>query len=220
MKAKPSRWFVLSVFCLFLATGLWGCASWFKPHPKLNRDEKAILSFRFSNVGIGSASGELKRFAQIQKIPGPPDGVDIYQIFNPSSHISMAVVWFRKNRAEKIELRYIDAPGVNSLTVSGGWQGILDYMVDIYGPPSETGPQVPVVATVDGIDPTKALFNGAWIFSRVQRQLNYVATTNSQGALAVVTLQEVLPPETKTKKPKKGELPSPTPNPITPNPGF
>lgn len=214
------RSLAMAAFCVLLALSLWGCASssWFKPN--LNRNEKAILSFRFSGVGIGSASGELKRFAQIQKIPGPPDGEDIYQIFNPNPHISMAVVWFRKNRAEKIELRYIDAPGVNSLTVSGGWQGILDYMVDIYGPPSETGPQVPVVATVDGLDPTKALFNGAWIFSRVQRQLNYIATTNSQGALAVVTLQEVLPPETKKKKPKKGELPSPTPIPITPNPGF
>jgi len=193
-----------------------GCASWF--HPSWTKQEKNILHFNVQGIGIGSPPSHLKIFPQTQKNPQPQDGMDVYQVFNPNPHISTLIAWYQKKKLHKLELRYFNASGVETLKVSGGWEGLQKDLFDYFGPPSEFGPQVPL-ATAMKLDPQAAKFNGVWIFSRVHRQLNYTAEDDGKSGVAVITLTDTTPPK-KKKKSKKNQ-PDPNAPPATqPGPGF
>lgn len=200
------------------------CASLSKIfHPKWTPEENEMLKFNVDRIKLGSKPKELKQFPQVKEVKGKKENELIYEVFNPNSHISLMILWYegkpKKQTLKQIELRYFHGSGVETLTISGGWQGIRDYMIQYYGPPSMFGPDVPVVATQAGLDPKTAVFNGAWNFSRINRRLNYIANVTEKGGVAVVTAMDTTEPK-KTSKEKKEAKAAPTPNPDSINPGF
>ncbi len=167
-----------------------GCATM---NPSLTDEERAILRFDLEGIKIGDAPGQLAVFSQVQRVPIKIDGMDVYEIYNPIPQISNMVASFYENKLRKLEIRYFDGPGVNTLTRAGGWTGIRNYLMESYGPPSRFGNDVPIVASQKGLQVQFAKFNGEWIFSRVQRQLNYIAMADSKGGVGVVVIQDITP---------------------------
>jgi len=211
-----------------LAAGfaLTGCETF--PDPTLAPEEQAIRAFDFQGVRIGSRPGALAIFPQVQRVPIKRDGMDVYEIFNPSPQVSNAVAFYVNDRLRKLELRYFDGPGARTLSRAGGWAGIRDLLISRYGPPSRFGQDAPNVATQRGLDPKFAKFNGEWIFSRVNRQLNFIVMSDSAGGVGVVTVQDTTPllvvspaptvATTVTSAPV--EVPAPQRVPARPDPGF
>jgi len=201
------------------------CQSWFHPRTTQEKNvlgleidgpgEKDIMGLRFGGIGIGSSPSELSKFSQVKKITPPPqEGMLVYQVYNPNANISMFIAWYQTNRMKQMEMRYLDAQGVATLSNSGGWQGIESFLTEKFGPPSMVGSNVPIVATQAGLNPTNAVFNGTWIFSRVNRQLNYLAYTN----MGFISLIEPKPTDKNGKViKKKKSKPTPTPS---DNPGL
>jgi hypothetical protein len=192
----------------------------------LTPEEKAIRDFDFQGVRIGSKPGSLAIFSQVQRVPVKRDGMDAYEVFNPTSQVSMLIAFYHDDRLRKLELRYYDGPGALTLTRAGGWAGIRDYLIKKYGPPSRFAKDAPVVTNQKGINPQFAKFNGEWIFSRVKRQLNYVAMADNNGGVGVVTIFDTTPlaPETVTRtvvsSPAGVTAPTVVERPVAPNPGF
>jgi hypothetical protein len=200
------------------------CQSWFHPQTKQEKNalgvemntpgEDHVMGLRFGGLGLESQPTELNKFTQVKKISSSQNGYTVYQVYNPNPNVSMMIGWYLTNQMKQMELRYLDAPGINTLSNSGGWQGIQTYLTDKLGPPSMEGTNVPITATQDGLSPTNATFNGVWIFSGVNRQLNYLAYTN----MAFINLKEINPYSKKKWVVKnQKEKPSPTPE---NNPGI
>ncbi len=173
-----------------LMIGLVGCATL---NPTLTDAEREILNFNVEGIAIGDQPGKLAIFSQVQRIPIQLDGMDVYEIYNPIPQISNMVASFYQNKLRKLEIRYFNGPGVNTLERAGGWVGIRDYLMESYGPPSRFGDQVPVVASQKGLQTKYAKFNGEWIFSRVQRRLNYIAMADNNGGVGVVVIEDTTP---------------------------
>lgn len=173
-----------------LMMGLVGCATM---NPTLTEPEREVLRFNVEGIAIGDQPGKLAIFSQVQRIPIQLDGMDVYEIYNPIPQISNMVASFYENKLRKLEIRYFDGPGVNTLSRAGGWVGIRDYLMESYGPPSRFGDQVPIVASQKGLQARYAKFNAEWIFSRAQRRLNYLAMADSNGGVGVVVIQDTTP---------------------------
>jgi len=195
--------------------------SWFEP--KKTQQEKNALAFNVQGIQLGSPPSNLTLFSQVKKDPKKRNGMDLYEVFNPNPHISQLLAWYLDKKLKQMELRYFNSGGVDTLSISGGWEGLRDSMINDFGPPSRFGRNVPVVATMAGLDPTTASFNGEWIFSRINRQLNYIAYENPQtgDAIGVVTIIDTTP-ETKKEKKKTEPFPEAQPSPpaTEPGPGF
>jgi len=191
--------------------------------PKKTPEEKNALAFNVQGIQLGSPPSNLTLFSQVKKDPKKRNGMDLYEVFNPNPHISQLLAWYLGKELRQMELRYFKGGGVQTLEISGGWEGIRDAMINDFGPPSRFGRNVPVVATMAGIDPAQAVFNGEWIFSRINRQLNYIAFDNQQtgDSIAIVTIIDTTP---ETKKQKKKTEPFPDAQPAPPasesGPGF
>jgi hypothetical protein len=210
---------ILAILIPLITLGLVSCQSWLHPRTTQEKNilglevdapgQKEMLGMSFGGIGLGSSPSDLKKFSQIKKISPMQDGMTIYQIYNPNENISMMIAWYQDNRLKKTELRYLNAAGVATLTNSGGWDGIANYLTNKFGPPSMVGTNVPIVATQDGLKSTNAVFNGVWVFSRVNRQLNYLAYTN----MAFINLNEPKPVNKKGKviHKKSPKPPSDTP---------
>lgn len=217
MRAAP-------ILIVALTIGLVSCSSWFQPKTPEEKNvlgvemttpgESHVMKMRFGGIGLESQPTELNKFTQVTKVTPAPNGYTVYQVYNPNPNVSAMISWYLTNRMTEIELRYQDAPGATCLSNSGGWNGILSYLTNEFGTPSMTGTNVPIVATQGGLRQTNAVYNGVWIFSRVNRQLNYLAYTN----MAFINLKEINPYKNKYHKIKnqKGK-PSPTP---ADNPGI
>jgi hypothetical protein len=199
--------------------------------PTLTKEERAVLDFKVEGITMGGPPGQLARFSQVEHIPVKIGGYDIYEIYNATPNISQIKAWYYDKKLARLELRYFNGRGTNTLTRAGGWQGIRDYMMEKFGPPSRFGSDVPVVATTKTAWNTKyAKFNGEWLFSRIKRQINYIAMADAAGGIGVVTIQDTTPIVT----PRMAGEPAPTPgaapakpaaNPVpqevaAPNPGF
>ncbi len=169
-----------------------GCASM---NPTLTDEERAILGFDLEGIQLGDQPGKLAVFSQVQRVPIQIDGMDVYEIYNPIPQISNMVASFYENKLRKLEIRYFNGPGVNTLTRAGGWVGIRNYLMESYGPPSRFGGDVPIVAAQKGLQVRYAKFNGEWIFSRVNRKLNYIAMSDdkSTDGVGVVVIQDISP---------------------------
>lgn len=210
---------------LLLVVALAGCTT--IPEIGQTPAEREILAFNFRGLQMGSRSTSLVQFPQVRQLPSPgPDQAE-YEVFNPSPQVSIAKVGFFKDSLRRIELRYFDGPGARTLSLAGGWAGIRDYLMSKYGPPSKFGPEVPVDTTQSGIQGKYAKFNGVWIFSRVSRQLNYVALADGRGGVGIVTVTDTTPIPKATPTPRPTPLPTPAPPPKPrpspspgPNPGF
>jgi hypothetical protein len=197
-----------------------GCSTMF--HPKWTAQEKEVLKFNVQGIKLGSPASHLGIFSQIKKDSTKQDLMDVYEVYNPNSHISIMLAWYLQNKLRKVELRYFNSNGVDSLKVSGGWEGIRDDLIEYYGPPSNFGPNIPVVATQEGLDPQLAKFNGVWIFSRVNRQVNFIAfsdeTGTGSGFVNITNTTPLTKKENKATKPFPGAKPPPPPT--ASGPGF
>ncbi len=217
MRTKP-------ILIVAASIGLVSCTSWFQPKTPQEKNvlgvemnapgESRVMAMRFGGIGLESQPTELNKFSQVTKVAPPQNGFTVYQVYNPNPNVSMMIGWYMSNSLKQLELRYMDSPGATCLSNSSGPQGILSYMTNEFGTPSMVGTNVPIVATQAGLSATNAVFNGVWIFSRVNRQLNYLAYSN----MAFINLKEINPSKNKYHKIKnqKGKS-SPAP---ADNPGF
>ena len=157
------------------------------------KGENAIYRFNLQGLKIGDKPASLARFAQVAKQPFGRTDYDIYEIYNPNDQISIAIAYFQNNRLVKLEFRYFDGPGIATLSRAGGWTGIRDYVCSRFGPPSRTGANVPLATDYYGLKASVAKFNGEWVFSRKDRKLNYIASTDDKTGVAIVTVSNIAP---------------------------
>lgn len=174
--------------------GLVGCTS-IEPVPPgtLTPQEVAVRKMNLQGLAIGDNTATLRRFAQVQKVPYGRTDYDVYDIYNPNEQISLAKAYFAGDQLKRLELLYFDGSNVRTLSRAGGWEGVNAYLVSKFGPPSRQGKDVAVVTDEPGVKAANAKFNGEWIFSRQNRQLNFVADSGPQGGVGVVTLQDTTP---------------------------
>ncbi len=214
--------------------GMTGCET--IPNVSQTEQEKAIRAFDFQGLKLGSRSGSLAVFSQVQRVPLLRDGMTVYEIFNPSPQVSKVIAFYHQDRLRKLELRYFDGPGARTLSRAGGWVGIRDYLIAKYGPPSRFASDAPIVTAQPGLRAEYAKFNGEWIFSRVYRQLNFIAMADSKGGVGVVTISDTSPfakaeepaapgSSTRTRivtttQAVTSPTPAATQAPVRPNPGF
>lgn len=192
---KPIAYLLgLSVSLVFL-----GCETTSLTLP--TKPEQEIRTMNLEGLKIGDTTTALTRFAQVQRVPFGRTDYAVYDIYNPNSQISLAKAYFAGDRLKRLEFRYFDGPNIRTLSRAGGWAGLKDYLISRFGPPSREGPDVRVVTDVPGLKPQYAKFNGEWIFSRQNRQLNYIVLSDPSGGIGVVTLQDTTPAPTPTPVP-------------------
>ncbi len=205
-----------------------GCAAL---NPSLTKEERAALDFDVYGVKIGGKPGQLAMFPQVQRIPVKLGGYDVWEVYNVSPNISELKAWYYEDQLKRLEIRYFNGPGVSSLSRAGGWEGIRNYMFQKFGPPSRFGSDVPILATKGQWNVKYAKFNGEWLFSRVNRQINYSAMADKGEGIAVVTIMDTTPvvvprmvaEPSPTPRPRVTTGPAPadlTTRPAAPNPGF
>jgi len=180
-----------AVLLILIAFVFSGCKS--LHYASLTKAEREVLEFEVQGLKIGDEKQVLARYENVNKIPGFPGGFEVFEIFNPSPEISTMVAFFANDRLHKIELRYFDGPTARTLSRSGGWLGIRDYLIQKFGPPSRIGNEVEMVATQPGIRKEFAKFHGEWIFSRVDRLVNYIALSDNGEGVAVITMMDSRP---------------------------
>ncbi|MCX7868432.1 MAG: hypothetical protein N2322_00630, partial [Terrimicrobiaceae bacterium] len=200
----PAGWAALAA-----SLALISCQS--VPPPAPDQYELAIKNFEFKGLRIGGPDTPIIQFTQVQKAPSPNPDIVIYDIFNPAPQVSRALATFHRGQLHRLELRYFDGQGIRTLSKAGGWVGIRDYLMARYGPPSRFGPDVPLATSQPGLDPRYAKFNGLWLFTRAQRQLNYVAMYGRGSGVAIVTIANSNPLPTPKSTPTP--IPNPTPGP-------
>lgn len=200
--------------CLLIAVlcglALSGCETPGITSMNVSKAEQAMKSFNFEGLRLGDKPSSLQRFPQVQKQPFGRSQYDIYEIYNPNDQISIAIAYFSGDRLVKLELRYFDGPGIRTLSRAGGWAGLRDYLCTKFGPPSRAGNNVALVTEFYGLKPEYAKFNGEWIFSRLNRRVNYVAFTDDKGGIGLVTFTEIAPPA-----PAPTPAPKPKPAPVS-----
>lgn len=223
------------VLFLIIGWGFSGCET--GSVGSTTKGEIAAREVNLNGMKLGDKKTALSRFAQTQRAPIGRTGYDTYEIYNPSPQISMAVAYFRNDRLKKLELRYYDSATLHTLARAGGWVGLRDYMINKFGNPSRFGPEIPLETYVGGLQPKNAQFNGEWIFSRINRKINFIAFSDAKGGLGLVTFTDTTPvpttpaliaPVTMTTAATvpivKAPAPSPTPVPVVVprvlNPGF
>lgn len=216
-----------SALLALLALALAGCAAL---DPSLTKEERAALNININGITIGGKPGQLAMFSQVQKIPVKLGGYDVYEIYNATPNISEIKAWYLNDKLRRLELRYFNGPGVNTLSRSGGWEGIRNYMFQKFGPPSRFGSEVPILATKGQWNVRYAKFNGEWVFSRVQRQINYSAMADKGEGIGVVTIMDTTPvvvprmvaePPAAPRRVVVSSAPADlTTRPTAPNPGF
>ena len=162
-------------------------------NPTLTPEERAVLDFDVNGLTIGGPSGQLAIFPQVQHIPVKLGGYDVYEVFNATPNISEIKAWYLDNRLKRVELRYFNGRGTNTLARAGGWEGIRNYLMQKYGPPSRFGSDVPIVATKGQWNVKYAKFNGEWIFSRIDRQINFSVMSDANGGIGVITVMDTTP---------------------------
>ena len=161
--------------------------------PTLTPEEHAVLDFNVNGVTIGGKPGQLALFPQVQHIPIKLGGYDVYEVYNATSNISELKAWYFDDKLVRLELRYFNGRGVNTLARAGGWEGIRNYLFQKFGPPSRFGSDVPIVATKGQWNTKYAKFNGEWVFSRIKRQINYSAMADNGEGIGVVTVMDTTP---------------------------
>lgn len=221
------KWIVLPGLAIALLSG---CESLMLQ--SLTEPEREILDFEVQGLRLGSPREILANYAEVSKMPGfTEEGLEKFDILNPSPQISMISAFFFDGKVRRLEIRYFDGPTARSLTRAGGWTGIRDYIIQKFGPPTETGTEVPVTASQPGLNPQFARFNGVWKFPNVRRQLNYIAMADGRGGVGVVTVEDTRPlPQPRRPVPvlspaatgtAEDSAPGPAPSPPSrPDPGF
>lgn len=204
---------LLAAVLVFFGTG---CATKPKPKPKPPVATAAtdIRKLEVAGVKLGDGRGVLRRFGQAKRIPDRRAGIEVYEIYKPNAQISMLILTFEDGRVRRMELRYFNGPTEQTLRTAGGWDGLRDYLIKRFGPPSRTGSGVPMLTDMRNLNPAYARFNGIWNFDKIYRRIHYIALADSKGGVGVVTFVDTTPRE------QYGPPPATPTAPTGPNPGF
>ncbi len=190
---NPAMKYVFALLSAALCLSFVGCQTPGVGASGTVKGESAIYRFNLEGLKIGDKPSSLTRFAQVAKQPFGRTDYDIYEIYNPNDQISLAIAYFQNNRLVKLEIRYFDGPGIATLARAGGWAGLRDYICSRFGPPSRTGANVPLATDYYGLKPSTAKFNGEWVFSRKDRKLNYIASSDDKVGVGIVTVSSTEP---------------------------
>jgi hypothetical protein len=167
-----------------------------------------------AGVRLGDSKRILAKFPQAKKVPWGPTDREVYEISRPNPQISLLVLTFRSGRVVKMELRYFNGPGERSLRNAGEWNGLRDYMVERFGPPTRSGKDVPLLTDLRQLNPAYAKFNGEWDFPRLKRRAHYITLSDAKGGIGVVTFADTTPSAAAIPPART------TGAPLRPDPGF
>jgi len=186
----------LIVILMAAAVPLSGCATTGgkKVAPKPG-GEAAFKKLEVAGVKLGDGKGVLHKFGNAKKSSLSNKDREVYEIYKPNPYISMLVLTFQDGRVRKMELRYFQGPTEHTYMTAGGWEGLRDYLVKRFGPPTRTGGAVPELTDVPGLNANYAKFNGEWLFPKSERRIHYIALADAKGGVAAVTFLD-----TSTKK--------------------
>ncbi|TSA33523.1 MAG: hypothetical protein D4R65_07660 [Verrucomicrobiaceae bacterium] len=165
---------------------------------------------------LGDTKAALRKFPTAKKSPLSTPSREVYEIYKPNPYISMLVLTFQDGRVRKMELRYFNGPTEHTLATAGGWDGLRDYLVKRFGPPTRTGADVPQLNDMKGLNAGYSRFNGEWMFPKVFRRVHYIALADASGGVGVITFLDTAPPApnaSATSPADRTAGPGPGPNP-------
>ena len=191
---------------LLLRTGCQTTAA--GPAKPTRAGEMEMKTLTVAGVKLGDPRSVVKRFRTAKHMDSS-SGLEVYEIYKPNAQISMLVLTFRDGKLWKTELRYFKGPTESSFTATRDWNGLRDIFIKRFGPPVKVGVGVPQLHAQLGLNPAYARFNGVWDFPKINRQMQHIALSDSEGGVGIVTFIEPTP----------RVLPTP-PLPLAPNPGF
>lgn len=167
---------------------------------------------------LGDSKAVLRKFPTAKRSPLSQPAREVFEIYKPNPYISMLVLTFQDGKVRKMELRYFNGPTEHTLTTAGGWDGLRNYLVKRFGPPTRTGVDVPQLTDLRGLNAVYSRFNGEWVFPKLFRKIHYIALADAKGGVGTITFLDTTPPAT---SPSKAPSPGATSSPATgPNPGF
>ncbi len=194
---------------LALILPLTGCQTTARGPVAPNRaGEAEMKTLTVAGVKLGDPRGVVKKFRTAKRVDSS-SGLEVYEIYKPNAQISMLVLTFRDGKLWKMELRYFKGPTESTLAATGDWNGLRDILIKRFGPPVKVGVGVPQLHTLRGLNPAYARFNGVWDFPKINRQMQYIALSDSKGGVGIVTFIDSTP-----------RMLPPPPPPLAPNPGF
>lgn len=205
-----ARLFLILVAATAMVTGCATSAK--KPAPPPG--DAAFKKLEVAGVKLGDGEAVLRKFGSAKKSPLSGGGREVYEIYKPNAYISMLVLTFQDGRARKMELRYFQGPTEHTYTTAGGWEGLREYLVKRFGPPTKTGAAVPQLTDMHGLNAGYSKFNGEWIFPKADRRIHYIALADAKGGVAAITFLDTSP----RKNAPAGTVSSAAGS--GPNPGF
>lgn len=201
---------------LILPALLCSCATVHKKPAPPVAGSAQFRKLEVAGAHLGDTKAVLRKFPAAKKSPLSVPSREIYEIYKPNQYISMLVLTFQDGRVRKMELRYFNGPTEHTLTTAGGWDGLRDYLVKRFGPPTRTGADVPQINDMKGLNAGYSRFNGEWLFPKVFRRVHYIALADANGGVGVITFLDTAPP---VRNPAGTSHAAPPPGP-GPNPGF
>jgi len=215
---KIEKMSLRSILSLVMATALVaGCATGGKkvaPKP----GDTVFKKLEVAGIKLGDGKGAPRKFGTAKKSPLSGGDREIYEIYKPNPYISMLVLTFQDGRVRKMELRYFNGPTEHTLTSAGGWDGLRDYLVKRFGPPTRTGTAVPQLTDLRGLNVIYARFNGEWQFPKAERRIHYIALADAKGGVGTITFLDTSPRKNASAGAAGGGAEPGLPG--GPNPGF
>lgn len=213
---KSARYFIILFFASLLMAG---CATGGgKKKPAPSAGEAAFRKLEVAGVKLGDTKAVLRRFGSAKKSPLSGGDREVYEIYKPNPQISMLVLTFQDGCVRKMELRYFNGPTERTLATAGGWDGLRDYLIKRFGPPTRTGSDVPQLTDMRGLTSAYARFNGEWSFPKAQRRIHYIALADARGGVGAITFLDTSPRKAATPGTVPAGAGSGTDR--GPNPGF
>jgi hypothetical protein len=170
---SPTACLTKALFGILFVVGLVGCST--VGDERLTQEERRAGTFRFGGLAPGYRTDLSLWFSHAERQPSVGDGLVSYLIYNPSPQVSLAVAGFEAGRLRQFDLRYYDGEGIFTLRRAGGWKGLRERLIRLFGEPTRSGARVPIRTNQRGLDARYAVANDEWDFPNVRRRINFVA---------------------------------------------
>ena len=208
-ETMPARLIITLLAATTFATGCAGNAKRPAPRPA----DSAFKKLEVAGVKLGDGKGVLHKFGSAKKSSSTRGGCEVYEIYKPNPYISMLVLTFQDGRVRKMELRYFQGSTEHTYITAGGWEGLRDYLIKRFGPPTRTGAAVPQLGDLH-LNAGYSKFNAEWLSPKAERRIHCIALADSNGGVVAITFLDTSPGKT---------VPSGKPGTVGtagPNPGF
>ena len=177
---------------LLACVSLTGCESPGGKRP--TKGEVFVMKVNVNGIHIGATKKAfLAKFPQARQQPFGRTDREVYEVAYPNPHISLAVAYFVNDQLMKLELRYFDGPGVATLTGAGGWDGLKNYIIGKFGPPTRVGTGIVLETEFGDLKPQYAKFSGEWSFPSRNREVQYIVFSDARGGMGIVTFLDTTP---------------------------